>query len=108
MLGMTTNDAFAFFPQKDVDFGVDLCKRDAVWRTKEQNLFAYHRAETFHALADRYTDWTDPKRHPASIRSSLMNSLNDGLFTAPAVQVARFHAGHNEVMILDVHVYGII
>lgn len=96
MIGLNLNEAFHLLSQKDVEFGIDISKRDAIFRTLVRNLYQYHRTEILYAITDHYTDWTDPKFHPNSVRSTVLEALSDGLYAAPLMKLARLHANRND------------
>uniref|UniRef100_A0A915IRR1 Carboxylesterase type B domain-containing protein n=1 Tax=Romanomermis culicivorax TaxID=13658 RepID=A0A915IRR1_ROMCU len=96
MLGLTTNDAFGYLSQKETEFGIDVPKRDSMIKTYVRNLYHFHRREIFNAILDQYTDWTDPKFHPNIVRTSVLNTLSDGLYGAPIVKLARIHASSSQ------------
>lgn len=99
MIGLSVNEAFHLLSQKDIEFGIDLNKRDAIFRTLVRNLYQFHRTEILYAITDQYTDWTDPKHHPNSLRSTVLEALSDGLYAAPLIKLARLHASRNDEQI---------
>jgi len=79
-------------PNSDIEHGMELERRDKVYRTLVRNLFDYHRSEIFNAVLNEYTDWENPRNHPKTIRNSLLAALGDALYTAPLVETARLHS----------------
>ncbi len=66
--GLTTAEAVPLFADVDVTVGIEMPKRNRIFRTLIRNSFTYHLNEILAVLANEYTDWKTPHQRPAVIR----------------------------------------
>lgn len=93
MIGLTKNEAYHLMGNQELKEGIERKKRDQIYRTLVTNLFLYHRNEIMSAVEDEYTDWQSPSMHQSgNIRKAILQALSDGLYIAPAINVARLHS----------------
>ena len=50
----------------------------------------------FSAILTEYTDWSSVTRHPITTRDTTLEALSDGLYVAPAIETADYHASLNK------------
>lgn len=91
LVGVTRNEGFHFFGQRDVDAGLTADRMRRILRTYVQNGFRYHRQYIYDVLAHQYTDWDRPGDATA-LRDGLMELIGDGQYVAPSVELVLAHA----------------
>ena len=74
-------------------------------------MLQHHQKEIFSAILTEYTDWASVARHPVlcwvstlllywaeqvTTRDNTLEALSDGLYVAPAIETADYHASLNK------------
>lgn len=91
LVGVTRNEGFQFFDQREVDEGLTADRMRQILRTYVQNVFHYHRQYIYDVLVHQYTDWDRPG-DAAGLRDSVMELIGDGQYVASSMELTLLHA----------------
>ncbi|KAK2719074.1 hypothetical protein QYM36_004787, partial [Artemia franciscana] len=85
LFGVSLFDAAHLLSNTDCEYGIEMDKRDSIFREMISQCFKYHQQELFLAVSNEYTDWETILPDPMSIRDATIEALTDSLFVAPVI-----------------------
>lgn len=91
LLGVTRNEGFIYFSEREVDDGISGDRYHQMLRTYVQNVYSYHRQYIYDILVHQYTAW-DRSSDATVLRDSMMELIGDGQQVAPVIEMAQLHA----------------
>ncbi|XP_076370170.1 neuroligin-4, X-linked-like isoform X1 [Tachypleus tridentatus] len=93
LFGVTKAEYVFQFSAREEKFGIDLEKRNRIFRTLVRNLYNYHQHEIYLTIMNEYTDWSQFGQHPSGYLLERTNdALSDALIVAPLVKLGNLQA----------------
>ncbi|XP_076348081.1 neuroligin-4, X-linked-like isoform X1 [Tachypleus tridentatus] len=92
LFGVTRAESYFHFSAREEVIGIDLDRRNRIFRTLVRNLYNYHQQEIYQTIINEYTDWNRPTQHPFNLLEETVDALSDALIVAPLVKLGNMQA----------------
>ncbi|XP_068222391.1 neuroligin-4, Y-linked-like [Palaemon carinicauda] len=88
LFGVVPHESYNALSNGAIESGIDVERRDQIFRTTVRNSYDYHLNEVFISVVNEYTDWENPDASPTAVRDATLAALSDSQYVAPLLKTA--------------------